>query len=232
MTLSITKRKAVDDAFFDLFGYHYNAPAVKGKSKDKIPIKSKRTIFKQRSILASIFGKRSTMKLMTHAKATAALARPKPSSGGMLRLEKRVITEVKRFAGQEIKVEKVVMVPVMADDEALDDAEAQTTTKAAGAADATATSGSTTARKAKGVDNLLSELSRPDKLSTIAKTTADWDLFKAKNADATLKEQLESKAKGNEAYLVKKDFLNRVDNRKFELEKAGRDRERVKRGKR
>ena len=151
----------------------------------------------------------------------------------MIRLEKRVIIKVK------IKVEKVVMVPVMADDEASTDGggadDARTTIERAASAahDATVTtSGSSTTarRKAKGVDNLLSELSRPDKLSTIAKTTADWDLFKAKNADATLKEELENKARGNEAYLAKKDFLSRVDNRKFELEKAGRDRERVKRG--
>lgn len=81
------------------------------------------------------------------------------------------------------------------------------------------------------MDNLLTELSKPEKLSTVAKTSADWDLFKSKNADATLKEQLESQALGNDAYLVKKDFLNRVDTRRFEKEKAERERERAKRGK-
>ena len=226
VALSITKQKAVDDAFFELFGYHYN-PTLCGKSSDKLPIKSKRTISKQKRILSTIFGVNSSVKLMANSKATAALARAKPSSGGMLRLEKRVITEVKRFAGQEIKVEKVVLVPVMADDEKSGiHAERRTEADATTSEEATAPT-----RKAKGVDNLLSELSKPEKLSTISKTTADWDLFKAKNADAGLKEQLESKAKGNEAYLVKKDFLSRVDNRRFELEKAGRDRERSKRGK-
>mmetsp|Transcript_8292 Transcript_8292/g.15015 ORF Transcript_8292/g.15015 Transcript_8292/m.15015 type:complete len:282 (-) Transcript_8292:291-1136(-) len=230
LILSITKQKAVDDAFFDLFGYHYTPTTNNnGKSHDKIPTKSKRTMSKQRTILSSIFGYHSSMKIMLHAKSTAALARPKPSSGGMLRLEKRVITEVKRFAGQEIKVEKVVMVPVMAD-------EAKTTAKPA--ADTVSTESSTTTTttttntgKAKGVDNLLSELSRPEKLSTISKTSADWDLFKAKNTDASLKEQLENQASGKEAYLVKKDFLSRVDNRQFELEKKERDSARAKRGK-
>jgi len=42
---------------------------------------------------------------------------------------------------------------------------------------------------------------------------------------------LESRAEGNEAFLVKKDFLDRVDHRKFELEKQERDRERASRGK-
>ena len=225
--LSITKQKAVDDAFFDLFGYHYNIPSSGGKSDDKLPIKSnKRTISKQRSILSSIFGRHSSVKLMTYAKATAAMARPKPcSAGGMLRLEKRTITEVKRFAGQEIKVEKVVMVPVMACEEA-ENAQQQQSSAAAAAMQQ-----SETTQKPKGVDNLLTELSRPEKLSTISKTSTDWDLFKAKNADASLKEQLESRAEGNEAFLVKKDFLNRVDTRRFELEKKDRDRERSKRGK-
>jgi hypothetical protein len=56
-----------------------------------------------------------------------------------------------------------------------------------------------------GVDNPLAEMSRPEKLSAISKTSADWDLFKANNADTTLGEQLENKVRGNEAYLVKRD---------------------------
>ncbi|KAL7526018.1 hypothetical protein ACHAXR_001272 [Thalassiosira sp. AJA248-18] len=230
--LSITKQKAVDDAFFDLFGYHYVTIMNKSCHDKLVPTKSKRTLSKQRSILSSIFGRHSSMKLISHANSTAALARPKPGSkGGMIRLEKRVITEVKRFAGQEIKVEKVVMVPVMAGSE--DDTNTSDMAKAAAATSSSAetTTNATNRKQAKGVDNLLTELSRPEKLSTISKTSTDWDLFKAKNADASLKEQLESRAEGNEAYLVKKDFLNRVDNRRFELEKSDRDRKRAKRGK-
>ena len=83
---------------------------------------------------------------------------------------------------------------------------------------------------AKGLDSLLTTLSRPEKLSTISKTSADWDLFKSQSANSQLKEELESKAKGKEAYLVKEDFLNRVDKRRFEIEKGERERERAKRG--
>lgn len=245
--LSVTKQRAVDDAFYDLFGYHYAgalhpASASSGeKSRDKAPAKSSRSVSKRRSILASIFGRNASAKLALHAGRTASFARPKPgSAGGMVRLEKRVVTEIKRFAGQEIKVERVVMVPVMAGEDQVG------ATAASGAAENGSLSGGAAgneassandqsaaagAQKAKGVDSLLTELSKPEKLSTISKTSADWDLFKSKNADANLKEQLESKAKGNEAYLVKKDFLNRVDQRKFELEKAERDRERARRGK-
>jgi len=231
-TLSITKQKAVDDAFNDLFGYKYIKPAA-GKSKSKLPVKSKSAMQKQKNILSSIFGQSSSSKLMSSSKATAALARPKDSSGGMMRLEKRVVKEVKRFAGQEICVEKVVMVPVFTGP---GDGESKSLHSATNGENTHEKSidndtGATSALKAKGLDNLLSEMSRPEKLSTISKTSTDWDLFKSKNADDALKEQLESRAEGNEAFLVKKDFLDRVDHRRFELEKQERDRERASRGK-
>jgi len=233
--LSITKQKAVDDAFNDLFGYNYTKQPSAAKSQGKLPVKSKSALQKQKNILSSIFGRNSSTKLMSSSKATASLARPKASSGGMMRLEKRVMKEVKRFAGQEIVVEKVVMVPIFTG-ENVNDGKSQSSqpegknANATTAMDNTTMAGNTT-RKAKGLDNLLSEMSRPEKLSTISKTSTDWDLFKSKNADASLKEQLESRAEGNEAFLVKKDFLDRVDHRRFELEKEERDRERATRGK-
>lgn len=227
-SLSITKQKAVDDAFNELFGFNY-ADSTTKKSSSKVPVKSKSAIQKQKNILSSIFGKHSSAKLMSSSKATAAMARPKvSSSGGMMRLERRVVKEVKRFAGQEICVEKVVMMPIFSSTANSTDESKQSPQPVATTATSTS---STTNRKAKGLDNLLTEMSRPEKLSTISKTSTDWDLFKSKNKDATLKEQLESRAEGNEAFLVKKDFLDRVDQRKFELEKEERDRERASRGK-
>ena len=170
---------------------------------------------------------------MSSSKATASLARPKDSSGGMMRLEKRVVKEVKRFAGQEICVEKVVMVPVFTGPGDGESKSSHSATNGEGINEKSIDNdtGATSALKAKGLDNLLSEMSRPEKLSTISKTSTDWDLFKSKNADEALKEQLESRAEGNEAFLVKKDFLDRVDHRRFELEKQERDRERTSRGK-
>ena len=225
--LSITKQKAVDDAFLELFGYTYVPTTI--KSNGKISVKASSRSAKQRRILSRMFGKRSCVQLMSRAKSNAALVKPKPSSGGMIRLEKRVIKEVKRFAGQEISVEKVVMVPVM-----------MAASTQGGSPGVTLQSNSKsiaskpTAKPnpvpAKGLDSLLTTLSRPEKLSTISKTSADWDLFKTKNAPE-IKEDLENQARGKEAYLVKKDFLNRVDERRFEIEKGERDRERAKRGK-
>ncbi|KAL9178261.1 hypothetical protein ACHAXT_001805 [Thalassiosira profunda] len=224
-TLSITQQRAVDDAFLDLFGYPYDAAAAGAKSDAKVPAK-RRAVSRRQTILSSIFGRRASAKLLLHARAVAAGSRPKPSSGGMIRLEKRVVAEVKRFAGQEIRVERVEWCPVFAGED-----EKQSTNAATADNDSEPATGGASGRRAKGVDNLLTELSKPEKLSTISKTSADWDLFKSKNADAKLKEQLESQAGGKEAYLVKKDFLSRVDRRRFELEKGERERERARRGK-
>ena len=95
---------------------------------------------------------------MNNAKSIASLARAKPSSGGMLRLEKRTITEVKRFAGQEIKIEKVVMVPVMLGDDDKKIASNNTTNNTSNTATTSSTAGEGLGRKAKGVDNLLHEM--------------------------------------------------------------------------
>jgi len=79
-----------------------------------------------------------------------------------------------------------------------------------------------------GVDKLLNDMAAPDKISTVAKTSSDWDQFKDKTG---LGNKLEEQAESKDAYLKRQDFLTRVDHRQFELEKQGRDRERAKRGK-
>lgn len=79
-----------------------------------------------------------------------------------------------------------------------------------------------------GVDHLLAQINGPTKITTIAKTNMDWEQFKD---DSGLGETLEAAAQGNSAYLKKQDFLNRVDQRTFQLEKTERDKERAKRGK-
>lgn len=235
-SLSISGRRAADEAFFDLFGYPYPQHQEKEATMSNKATTTSTTVNRRAvHILSTIFGKRSTSTLLSNSKFNAKFARPKDRalSGGMIRLERRVIYETKRFAGREIKVEKVVLVPVFANEVANNMTMATTTTAAAmtnGDETAAAGSGATTTRgptKKGGLDNLLSQISRPDKLSTMSKTAADWDMFKSTNVD--LASKLEDTAMGNEAYLVKKDFLNRVDTRQFELEKAQRERERAAR---
>ena len=84
-----------------------------------------------------------------------------------------------------------------------------------------------TAPKAGGVQNLLQQLAAGNgKVSTVAKTSADWDQFKEKTG---LGDKLEEQAESKQAYLKKQDFLNRVDHRKFAIEKKERDLTRMQR---
>jgi len=78
------------------------------------------------------------------------------------------------------------------------------------------------------IDNVLDKLKAPKTINTVEKTSNDWESFK--ESDKQLQEDLEKRAQGKDAFLVKQDFLNRVDHRKFELEREERDRERSKRG--
>jgi len=77
------------------------------------------------------------------------------------------------------------------------------------------------------LDSVLSQISGKKQLNTVEKTSNDWEGFK--ETDKTLQDELERNAQSKNAYLVKQDFLNRVDHRKFELEKEERDRERSRR---
>lgn len=92
---------------------------------------------------------------------------------------------------------------------------------------ATSTSSTTQpATKKGGVENLLQELSGPQTTTTVAKTHADWGQFKEQTG---LGDKLEEQAESKAAFLKRQDFLQRVDHRKFELEKKDRERERVQR---
>jgi hypothetical protein len=77
------------------------------------------------------------------------------------------------------------------------------------------------------LDNVLKKIAGKKQMNTVEKTSNDWEGFK--ETDKTLQDDLERTAQSKNAYLVKQDFLNRVDQRKFELEKVERDRERSRR---
>jgi len=81
--------------------------------------------------------------------------------------------------------------------------------------------------KTSNLDSVLNQIAGKKKLNTVEKSSNDWEGFK--ETDKTLQDELERQAQGKNAYLVKQDFLNRVDQRTFELEKEGRDQERSRR---
>ena len=211
------KQKAVDEAFASLFGAPSAASsttmltsAIKGKKKGA---KSKKAMKKKKNLLAKMFGKSAAGKLMSTSSEviksdTDSRKRERPLQG----LEKRVVTETKVFAGKAIEVKRTVVEP---------------TAKAAATPTAEASASAAPTPAPGGIDSVLANLGGPQKMTTVAKTSSDWDNFKDKTG---LDEELEEKAKGKDAYLVKKDFLNRVDQRTFEVEKVERDRKRAAAG--
>ena len=82
----------------------------------------------------------------------------------------------------------------------------------------------TTFTASSGLDTILSKINAPEKVSTLTKTGIDWEQFKD---DQGLEEELAKKAQGKDAYLLKQEFLQRVDLRRFEQEKAERDKQRA-----
>ena len=85
------------------------------------------------------------------------------------------------------------------------------------------------------LDNFVQSLESKKSISTIDKSSYDWDRFKDKEG---IKEEVE-KAKKNgqevtlyvlsDRYIDKQEFLSRVDQRQFEKERAQRERERIQR---
>jgi hypothetical protein len=199
-TLSAAKRKAVDEAFEELFGYKFGTRFVPKRKTRRVG----EPVTKQEQVLVDIFGPSVAAELMATSKSICQPVKrvALPSS------IQETITEVKKYAGKTITIQKRVSI------EEAQKAQAKRQQEAA--------------KPAAGIDHLLKEISGPGKLSTVAKTSADWDTFKT---DTGLEEDLEKQTKGKNAYLGKKDFLLRVDERRFEAEKAQRDKERTARGK-
>ncbi|KAG7372589.1 Bucentaur or craniofacial development-domain containing protein [Nitzschia inconspicua] len=89
------------------------------------------------------------------------------------------------------------------------------------------TAATTATKKSSNLDVVLQQLAGPKKPNTVEKTNDDWESFK--ETDKTLQDDLERTAQSKNAYLVKQDFLSRVDQRRFEIEKSERDLERARR---
>jgi len=80
------------------------------------------------------------------------------------------------------------------------------------------------AAKQSGLDRLVVGLQARKGISTVTKSSADWDTYKHEHK---LQDELaDAPQKG---FVEKTDFLSRVDDRQFEIERAQRERERVQR---
>ena len=67
-----------------------------------------------------------------------------------------------------------------------------------------------------GLDQVLSDIKGPQSISTVLKSSVDWENYKEEEG---LQDQLVEKKDG---YLSKKDFLNRCDVREYEVDRGKR----------
>lgn len=248
-----TSYPVVDKAFQELFGYPWGTVFVEPQETKPQASKRRRTTrhsnsttkrSKNEELLTQLFGHEAALKII-HAPVVLPQSRlqppPLPPLEVSLQQGKRSLTlERKRFAGVEMWVQSEQTQDQKQQSQPQASLSSNTTTATAATAQTThATNNAslnaaativpvapplpaaTTATATIGLDAVLQELAGPSKLSTVAKTSADWDVFKTQQGSAA--EVLEERAQGKDAFLVKQDFLSRVDVRRFEQEKAQRD---------
>uniref|UniRef100_A0A3P8TKR3 Craniofacial development protein 1 n=1 Tax=Amphiprion percula TaxID=161767 RepID=A0A3P8TKR3_AMPPE len=76
------------------------------------------------------------------------------------------------------------------------------------------------AKRPAGMSSVLDRIGgKKQKMSTLEKSKMDWDAFKSEEG---ITEELAIHNRGREGYVERKNFLERVDHRQFELEKAVR----------
>ncbi|XP_053175197.1 craniofacial development protein 1 [Scomber japonicus] len=76
------------------------------------------------------------------------------------------------------------------------------------------------AKRPVGMSSILNRIGgKKQKMSTLEKSKMDWDAFKSEEG---ISEELAIHNRGKEGYVERKNFLERVDHRQFELEKAVR----------
>ena len=80
-----------------------------------------------------------------------------------------------------------------------------------------------TTKRVTALDTIIDGLKGPTTVSTVEKTSFDWEKYKTEKG---ITEDVEKYTK--DGYLTKQDFLNRVDLRQFEMEKE-RELQRIKR---
>lgn len=67
-----------------------------------------------------------------------------------------------------------------------------------------------------GLSNLLGQLNKKNKLSTLEKSKLDWNTYKKEEG---IEEEIVSHNKGKAGYLDRRDFLERTDVRQYEIER-------------
>ena len=193
---AVRKRKA-QEAWRDLDGDEPEpAPredAPKKKKKRRLVYAAAPTKKSALSVLGGIFGHDAAVKIIARAKANRAKRDVEPSNKKTpVLLRRQTVVETKTFAGEKIEIKRTVMADANAAKEA---------------------------QPATGIDAVIAELKAPQNITTVAKSSSDWDAFKSKEG---LEDSLRDASK--KGILVNQEFLERCDHRAFDREKDERDR--------
>lgn len=136
---------------------------------------------------------------------------------------KVTITQVFDFAGEEVRVNKVVSADSR---EAKNYLKSQTAKEEENGDDKEASSPvqpplpGPSAKRPAGMSSILGRIGgKKQKMSTLEKSKMDWDAFKSEEG---ITEELAIHNRGRDGYVERKNFLERVDHRQFEIEKAVR----------
>ncbi|XP_054476136.1 craniofacial development protein 1 isoform X2 [Anoplopoma fimbria] len=135
---------------------------------------------------------------------------------------KVTITQVFDFAGEEVRVNKVVSADSK---EAKTYLKSQNTKQESGDEEEAPSPGQPalpgpSAKRPAGMSSILGRMgSKKLKMSTLEKSKMDWDAFKSEEG---ISDELAIHNRGREGYVERKNFLERVDHRQFEIEKAVR----------
>lgn len=153
-------------------------------------------------------------KALRSATITSPKEEPKPAEKKppAEAVKKQTIKEIFEFAGEAVEVEKEVTVPVVAGNGASPSSEALAKRPR------TSTSGG-------GLNAILGQIGKKNKLSILEKTKLDWSGFKKNEG---IDEELQIHNKGRGGFLERQDFLERTDLRQFEIEKSLRQSNRKK----
>ncbi|CAD7015345.1 unnamed protein product [Ceratitis capitata] len=135
----------------------------------------------------------------------------------MKKPEKITVTEVLDFAGEEVRIEKVVNADSVKEN--------KESTKRPAAGTSTLKAGLPAGLKrpmvgggssAAGLGSILNQIGKKKKISVLEKSQLDWKSFKQNEG---IEEELQTFNKGKDGYLERQDFLQRTDLRQFEIEK-------------
>lgn len=127
------------------------------------------------------------------------------------------VTKVYDFAGEAVKVTKEIDVNSKEGMAELKKQQETVATPSKETDNIVTTSSSGIKRPGVGLGGVLAKINKKQKIGTLEKSKLDWEEFKQKEG---INEELKIHNRGKQSYIERMNFLQRTDQRQFELEKS------------